>query len=103
MLIGFRMLSFLVVSLFLHREFLLLTATMNAQPWLTVALLTGLAVAGLFRDGQSYASCGAVENVIAVAARIPGCPPTPLALITVLRTALRYCAPAPILTHSERA
>ncbi|MEJ2380671.1 MAG: hydrogenase 4 subunit F [Gammaproteobacteria bacterium] len=32
-------------------EFLLLTATMQAQPWLTVALLTGLAVAfaGLFR------------------------------------------------------
>ena len=32
-------------------EFLLLTATMQSQPWLTVALLTGLAVAfaGLFR------------------------------------------------------
>ena len=32
-------------------EFLLLTATMQAQPWLTLALLTGLAVAfaGLFR------------------------------------------------------
>jgi hydrogenase-4 component F len=32
-------------------EFLLLTATMQAQPWLTVALLSGLAVAfaGLFR------------------------------------------------------
>jgi len=35
-------------------EFLLLTATMQAQPWLTVALLTGLAVAfaGLFRHVQ---------------------------------------------------
>jgi hydrogenase-4 component F len=32
-------------------EFLLLTATMQAQPWFTLALLTGLAVAfaGLFR------------------------------------------------------
>ncbi|MEJ2326567.1 MAG: hydrogenase 4 subunit F, partial [Chromatiaceae bacterium] len=32
-------------------EFLLLTATMKSQPWLTLALLTGLAVAfaGLFR------------------------------------------------------
>ena len=32
-------------------EFLLLTATMEAQPWLTVALLSGLAIAfaGLFR------------------------------------------------------
>jgi hydrogenase-4 component F len=35
-------------------EFLLLTATMQAQPWLTVALLVGLAVAfaGLFRHVQ---------------------------------------------------
>jgi hydrogenase-4 component F len=35
-------------------EFLLLTATMQAQPWLTVALLTGLAVAfaGLLRHVQ---------------------------------------------------
>jgi hydrogenase-4 component F len=35
-------------------EFLLLTATMQAQPWLTVALLAGLAVAfaGLFRHVQ---------------------------------------------------
>lgn len=35
-------------------EFLLLTATMHAQPWMTVALLSGLgiAVAGLFRHIQ---------------------------------------------------
>jgi hydrogenase-4 component F len=35
-------------------EFLLLTATMKSQPWLTLALLTGLAVAfaGLFRHVQ---------------------------------------------------
>ncbi|WP_440995519.1 hydrogenase 4 subunit F [Arhodomonas sp. SL1] len=35
-------------------EFLLLTATMQSQPWLTLALLTGLAVAlaGLFRHVQ---------------------------------------------------
>ncbi|HSH43523.1 MAG TPA: NADH-quinone oxidoreductase subunit B family protein [Arenicellales bacterium] len=38
--------------------------------------------------GQSYASCGAVENVIPVDARIPGCPPTPLALIKGLLAAL---------------
>lgn len=29
----------------------------------------------------SYASCGAVENVIPVDLRIPGCPPSPLALL----------------------
>jgi Ni,Fe-hydrogenase III small subunit len=31
--------------------------------------------------GESYASCGAIENVIGVDVRIPGCPPTPLALM----------------------
>lgn len=31
--------------------------------------------------GVSYASCGAVENVIPVDAVIPGCPPTPLQLL----------------------
>jgi Ni,Fe-hydrogenase III small subunit len=31
--------------------------------------------------GVSYASCGAVSNVIPVDAVIPGCPPTPLALM----------------------
>lgn len=31
--------------------------------------------------GESYASCGAVERVIPVDARVPGCPPTPVALL----------------------
>ncbi len=31
--------------------------------------------------GVSYASCGAVENVIPVDVRIPGCPPAPLDLL----------------------
>ena len=32
--------------------------------------------------GISYASCGAVENVIPVDVKIPGCPPTPEQLLT---------------------
>ncbi len=32
--------------------------------------------------GVSYASCGAVENVIPVDAKISGCPPTPTQLMT---------------------
>jgi len=32
--------------------------------------------------GVSYASCGAVENVIPVDVKIPGCPPTPMQLMT---------------------
>ena len=33
------------------------------------------------RLGVSYASCGAVENVIPVDVKIPGCPPSPLQLL----------------------
>ena len=38
--------------------------------------------------GVSYACCGAVENVIPVDAKIPGCPPTPLALLQGLLGAM---------------
>ena len=39
--------------------------------------------------GESYASCGAIENVIGVDLRIPGCPPTPLALMQGILAAVR--------------
>lgn len=39
--------------------------------------------------GVSYACCGAVENVIPVDVKIPGCPPSPLALLQGLLVALR--------------
>jgi Ni,Fe-hydrogenase III small subunit len=34
---------------------------------------------GMF--GESYASCGKVSNVIPVDVEVPGCPPTPIALL----------------------
>ena len=39
--------------------------------------------------GVSYASCGAVANVIPVDVRIPGCPPSPQQLLTGLLALLR--------------
>ena len=39
--------------------------------------------------GVSYASCGAVENVIPVDVSIPGCPPTPLRLLQGILAACR--------------
>jgi len=39
--------------------------------------------------GISYASCGAVENVIPVDVKIAGCPPTPVDLMLGLREFLR--------------
>jgi Ni,Fe-hydrogenase III small subunit len=38
--------------------------------------------------GISYASCGAVENVLPVDAKIPGCPPAPLDLLRGLLAAI---------------
>jgi Ni,Fe-hydrogenase III small subunit len=42
---------------------------------------------GLF--GESYASCGAIENAVAVDIRVPGCPPTPLALMQGILAAVK--------------
>ena len=39
--------------------------------------------------GESYASCGAVSNVVGVDLRIPGCPPTPVALMQGILAAIR--------------
>jgi Ni,Fe-hydrogenase III small subunit len=41
---------------------------------------------GIF--GESYASCGRVSNVIPVDVAVPGCPPTPLAIIQGILTAI---------------
>ncbi len=58
-------------------------------PKLVIAAGDCACTGGLF--GVSYASCGAVENVIPVDVRIPGCPPAPLEL---LRGILAAVAPA---------
>lgn len=41
---------------------------------------------GIF--GESYASCGRVSNVIPVDVAVPGCPPTPVALMQGILTAI---------------
>jgi len=41
---------------------------------------------GIF--GENYASCGRVANVIPVDVAVPGCPPTPLALMQGILTAI---------------
>ncbi len=41
---------------------------------------------GIF--GESYASCGRIANVIPVDVVVPGCPPTPLALLQGILTAI---------------
>lgn len=52
--------------------------------------------------GESYASCGAVENVIPVEVRIPGCPPTPKVLLQGLLAALAGRSSVIEETEAER-
>jgi Ni,Fe-hydrogenase III small subunit len=46
---------------------------------------------GIF--GESYASLGRVANLIPVDVEIPGCPPTPTALLQGILAAIRKAAP----------
>jgi Ni,Fe-hydrogenase III small subunit len=57
------------------------------DPKLVVAVGDCGCTGGVF--GQSYASCGAVDNVVAVDVRVPGCPPTPLALMQGILAAVK--------------
>jgi Ni,Fe-hydrogenase III small subunit len=57
------------------------------SPKLVIAAGSCACTGGEF--GVSYASCGAVENVIPVDVRIPGCPPAPLDLLKGLLGAMR--------------
>ncbi len=48
---------------------------------------------GIF--GESYASAGAVSNVIPVDVTVPGCPPAPVDILRGILTAVRRQSPVP--------
>ncbi len=56
------------------------------EPKLVVAVGECGCNGGVF--GESYASCGAVSNVIPVDVAVPGCPPPPLAILQGILTAV---------------
>ncbi|HTP96960.1 MAG TPA: NADH-quinone oxidoreductase subunit B family protein [Burkholderiales bacterium] len=56
------------------------------DPKLVVALGDCGCTGGIF--GESYASCGRVSNVIPVDVAVPGCPPTPVAIMQGILTAI---------------
>jgi Ni,Fe-hydrogenase III small subunit len=56
------------------------------EPRLVVAIGDCGCTGGIF--GESYASCGRVSNVIPVDVAVPGCPPTPLAIMQGILTAI---------------
>jgi len=56
------------------------------DPKLVVAIGDCGCTGGIF--GESYASCGRVSNVIPVDVAVPGCPPTPDAILRAILTAV---------------
>src|SRR6478672_1313685 len=62
-------------------------------PKLVVAVGDCGCTGGIF--GESYASCGPVANVIPVDVAVPGCPPTPLAIMSAILTAISSMGAAP--------
>src|SRR4249920_2465235 len=56
------------------------------EPKLVVAIGDCGCTGGVF--GESYASCGRVSNVVPVDVAVPGCPPTPVAIIRGILTAI---------------
>ena len=56
------------------------------EPKLVVAIGDCGCTGGIF--GESYASLGRVSNVIPVDVAVPGCPPTPLAIMRGILTAI---------------
>ena len=83
-----------------HADLLLVTGTVSRHmevalqrtlaaipgPRLVVALGDCACNGGIF--GESYASCGKVSNVIAVDVVVSGCPPTPIAIMQGILTAI---------------
>ncbi len=65
-----------------------LRRTWQATPVPKIIIAAGTCACDGGEFGVSYASCGAVENVIPVDVKIPGCPPAPLDLLRGLLAAL---------------
>jgi len=62
------------------------------DPKLVVAIGDCGCTGGIF--GESYASCGRVSNVIPVDVAVPGCPPSPVAIMSAILTAIDLRASA---------
>ena len=63
------------------------------DPKLVVAIGDCGCSGGIF--GESYASCGRVANVIPVDVAVPGCPPTPAAIMQGILTAISKTKTSP--------
>lgn len=71
-----------------HMEFAL-RRVYEATPPPRLVIAAGSCACDGGEFGISYASCGAIENVIPVDVKIPGCPPSPCQLLAGLLAVLR--------------
>jgi Ni,Fe-hydrogenase III small subunit len=62
------------------------TYAATPEPKLVVAIGVCACTGGVF--GESYASCGRIANVIPVDVAVPGCPPSPTAILQGILTAI---------------
>jgi len=62
------------------------TYAATPDPKLVVATGACACTGGIF--GESYASCGRIANVIPVDVAVPGCPPSPTAILQGILTAI---------------
>ncbi len=78
-----------------------LRRTWRATPAPKFVIAAGTCACDGGEFGVTYASCGAVEMVIPVDVKIPGCPPTPTVLLKGILAAMRYTT-APMTHRSIR-
>lgn len=72
-----------------------LRRTYDATPRPRLVIAAGQCACDGGEFGISYASCGAVENVVPVDVKIPGCPPSPVQLLQGILGVLRTGAVHP--------
>ncbi|APZ42257.1 NADH-quinone oxidoreductase subunit B family protein [Acidihalobacter ferrooxydans] len=78
-----------------------LRRTWRAMPSPKFVIAAGQCACDGGEFGVSYASCGAVENVLPVDVKIPGCPPAPDDIIRGLLAALNLTAENPHIRVSR--
>jgi Ni,Fe-hydrogenase III small subunit len=72
-----------------------LQRTYDATPEPKLVIAAGECACGTGIFGDSYATVGAVDRVLPVDVRIPGCPPSPAALLQGILAAISVAAPPP--------